>query len=153
MVLTVLMAVVLVVPACNRRRSYEERQRGTDRQAADTGPGGFQRAETLSAFSCPGINPRRYYDMAGKGKPPEGSSGTTARLAGERAARINAADRLLKKMAAECGLRPAAAARLVPGDLRINEAHVLSETPDGTINVTITVQGKDILELMAGVVE
>lgn len=138
-ILAAVVVIALPVSGCNSRRRYEQGRR-QDPAVIYTGN---QRAETMGRFNCDAYNPSRSYESSGRAKP---ESGTDNRFAAEREAQRDALRKLFSEAAAKCRLSPSAATRDAGDNLRIESSRVLSETPDGTVNVTVSVSGRDILE-------
>ncbi len=139
-ILAAIVVIALPSSGCTSRRRRYEQGRRQDPALAYTGN---QRAEAMGRFNCDAYNPSRSYESSGRAKP---ESETANRFAVEREAQRDALRKLFVEAATKCRLDPSAATRGAGDNLRIESSRVLSETPDGTVNVTVSVSGRDILE-------
>ncbi len=148
--ITVAALSCLAVSGCESRRKQHEAK--IVASTPERGPELYQRAEFEGRLKCGAYDPHKTYSASGRAKSqPDLPKEIPQKFLVQKNAEIDAAAKLLREAGEKCGLNSKIVERALPRDLMIYSSKVLSETPDGTINVTIDVMGKDILDLLGAV--
>ncbi len=141
-------AAVFALTGCHSRRKNAEPVKAEQPAGEAAAP----RAEFVGRLDCKAYDPYKSYEASGRAKPPEKlPEGLNGRLLAQKNAEYDAASKLLKEAAVKCNVPAEIASKAQPYDLLLRNSRVLSEAPDGTVNVTVEVLGKDILDLLGAV--